>query len=113
MHELSIAATLLEMVETEARKAGLSCVSEITVRVGPLSGVNPEALDFCFGAVKDRSLCKDAKLTIDTPPGVVNCRACGRTAEFTEIVFFCPSCGASDIRLNASRELELREITGE
>lgn len=113
MHELSVAATLLEMVETEARKAGLNSVSIVNVRVGPLSGVNPEALDFCFRALKEQSWCKDACLRIEVPPGAAECRACGERSEFTEILYYCPSCGATDIRLNADRELELREITGE
>ena len=113
MHELSVAATILEMVEAEARKAGLNVVSEVTVRVGPLSGVNADALDFCFGALVDRSWCKGTRLTIEVPPGSMECRACGRKSAFTDIAFFCPFCGDYDIRLDASRDLELREIKGE
>jgi hydrogenase nickel incorporation protein HypA/HybF len=113
MHELSVAATLLEMVETEARKAGLSGVSGVKVRVGPLSGVNPQALDFCFRALREQSWCKQAELSIEVPPGALECRVCGRKSEFTEMVFICPSCGEPDIRIDACRDLELREITGE
>ncbi len=113
MHELSIASTLLDMVESEARKAGLTQVAEVRVRVGPLSGVNADALDFCFGAIVEKSWCKGAKLRIEVPPGTLHCRGCGRTAEVTELVFLCPHCGEADIRLDASRELELREIRGE
>ena len=113
MHELSVAATLLETVETEARKAGLKGVSEVKVRVGPLSGVNPEALDFCFRALREQSWCRGADLSIEIPPGTIECLVCGRKSEFTEMVFICPGCGEPDIRIDACRELELREITGE
>ena len=113
MHELSVAATILDMVETEARKAGLTRVAEVRVLVGPLSGINPESLEFCFGALADQSCSKGARLNIEVPVGVMRCRSCGRESEFTRMTYVCPQCGSVDVGVEASRELQLREIRGE
>jgi hydrogenase nickel incorporation protein HypA/HybF len=113
VHELSIAATLLEMVEKEARKAGLSRVVEVKIRVGPMSGVSVDSLTFCFGALSDKSEWKGSKLNVEVPPGVMSCRTCGGKSDFTRMTYMCPVCGSTDVAVEASRALELCEIRGE
>ncbi len=51
MHELSIASAILDAVRKEAEKRPGVHVSKVGVRIGALSGVEPEALSFGFGAL--------------------------------------------------------------
>lgn len=51
MHELSIADAILDAVRQEAAKHGSARVTKVCVRVGVLSGVEPEALSFGFSAL--------------------------------------------------------------
>jgi hydrogenase nickel incorporation protein HypA/HybF len=113
MHELSVASTILDMVEAEARKAGLSKVAEVRIVVGPLSGVDVESLEFCFRALVDQSWSKGARLNIAVPAGVMRCRSCGQDSEFTKMSYVCPRCGSVNVAVDASRELQLSEIRGE
>ncbi len=51
MHELSIAASILETVKRQAAANGGGRVKKAGVRIGALSGVDTESLRFCFGAI--------------------------------------------------------------
>jgi len=56
VHELSIALNLVEIVEEAARRAGAECVVAVHLRLGAMSGVVREALEFCFPLASD-TLC--------------------------------------------------------
>ena len=53
MHELSIMQSALDQVLEKARQAGASRVHAIRLRIGALSGVVPDALQFAFEALAD------------------------------------------------------------
>ncbi len=114
MHELSIAQRIIEVAEEQARSAGLSRITAIKVRVGGLTTVVPEALDFCFGFAKEDTLAGDASLVIEEVKAEGHCNAC-KTDFLVADAFFllCPSCGASDTTLLKGRELDLLSIEGE
>ena len=51
MHELSIMQSALNQALREARRAGAARVHQIRLRIGVLSGVVPDALQFAFEAL--------------------------------------------------------------
>ena len=51
MHEFSIMQSALNQALREARLAGAARVHEIRLRIGVLSGVVPDALQFAFEAL--------------------------------------------------------------
>ena len=50
MHELSIIASLFEVLEEKAREARALRITSVKLRVGRLSGVVPELLESAFDA---------------------------------------------------------------
>ncbi|KPJ61241.1 MAG: hypothetical protein AMJ46_02770 [Latescibacteria bacterium DG_63] len=114
MHELSVAQRIIEVAEQKARDSGISRITAITVRIGGLTTVVPEALDFCFGFAKEDTLAGDASLVIEEIKAEGCCNAC-KTVFPVDNCFFliCPSCGASDTTLLKGRELDLLSIEGE
>ena len=124
MHELSIAQSLIELVEdelagraaAESRGTGLpACarVGRVTVRVGPLSGVVPEALASAWSVASLRSVVvRGAGLTIDRQPAVVWCPRCAAERELPDPPqrMRCPACGGPTPELRSGRELELTSI---
>ena len=50
MHELSICQALLDQVENVARDHGARRVSRVALRIGALSGIEPELLEHAFVA---------------------------------------------------------------
>lgn len=114
MHELSVAHRIIEVAEEQARVSGLSSIATIKVRIGCLTTVVPEALDFCFGFAREDTLASDARLVIEEVKAEGRCNAC-ETVFPVEDGFFliCPSCGASDTTLLKGRELDLLSLEGE
>ena len=110
MHELSIMESAVNQALAQARQAGASRVHGIRLRIGALSGVVPEALQFAFEAVAAGTPAEHAVLTIENVPARFWCAPCGR--EFAAPDFFgeCPDCHAPSTELRAGREMELTSL---
>ncbi len=78
MHELAIASSILETVLLEAARRNLPPVLGIAVRLGALSNVDPEALQFGFEALKRGTALESARLQIEVVAVQGSCRACGK-----------------------------------
>ena len=107
MHELSIANSILEAVRTEmARRPGVRA-AKVGVRVGELSGVEPEALSFSFDALVAGSDLAPLVLDIETRPRLQRCRACDRTFQVHDFDVTCPDCGTAQTHCVGGNELEM------
>jgi Zn finger protein HypA/HybF involved in hydrogenase expression len=51
MHELGIASSILEAVRTEMAPYPEARAVKVTVRIGAMSGVDPNSLAFCYQAL--------------------------------------------------------------
>ena len=65
MHELSIMQSALSLALDQARQAGAARVHTIRLRIGALSGVVPDALEFAFEALTPGTLAEGAQLAIE------------------------------------------------
>ena len=110
MHEMSVAESLLELIEDEGRSQGFVRVKKIRVKLGALGHIEPEALRFCFDAVSHGSIAEGAHLDLETVAGKGWCSGCGRTVPIAERYDICPECGKSDVRMTAGDELRLAEL---
>jgi hydrogenase nickel incorporation protein HypA/HybF len=106
MHELSIALSLLDRVEEEAaRQEGR--VSAIYVRLGPLSGVVPEALVSAYELAREGTVLEGTQLRIEETPVTGYCSACAREQPLVGMELVCPVCGAPVGEVVGGRELDL------
>jgi hydrogenase nickel incorporation protein HypA/HybF len=110
MHELSIMQSALSQALAEARKAGASRVHEIRLRIGALSGVVPDALQFAFEALSDGTAAANAKLTIEHVPARFWCETCRHEFDSPGLLAECPGCNHPSRELRAGRELELASL---
>ena len=94
----------------ETRKAGASRLEVIHLRIGVLSGVVPEALQFAFEALADGTPAENAKLNIEHVPARFWCATCRREFEAQRLFAECPACGNASGELRAGRELELASL---
>jgi hydrogenase nickel incorporation protein HypA/HybF len=65
MHELSIAMRLVELVEEQLAGEPQAQVTAVDIRVGVLSSVVPEALEFVWGPATQDSRLQGAELRIE------------------------------------------------
>ncbi len=113
MHELSIAREIIEIVEAEVARLNLTRVETVNIRLGALTGVNPDALAFSFEAsVVDTSL-DGARLVIEKVPIKGRCRTCQAGFEVEEFVFLCPKCASGDLEITSGEELDINHLVVE
>jgi hydrogenase nickel incorporation protein HypA/HybF len=108
MHEYSIVQSLMAHVEAHARQHRALSVRRVVVRIGELSGVEPDLLQTAYDLIRERSLCAEAPLDISTVEARWECRQCGRPVA-RGLVLKCEACGAP-ARLVAGDEIVLDRI---
>ncbi len=108
MHELGIAESALRVALDRAQNEGASRVLRMVIRVGALSGVDPEALRFAFTAILPGTPAEGAALQIDPVPALAYCHDCEQDfVPETDHFFECPTCGRLCSTLKQGRELDL------
>jgi hydrogenase nickel incorporation protein HypA/HybF len=108
MHELGIAESALDMALAQATAAGATRVLRLVIRVGTLSGVDPEALRFAFTAILPGTPAEGAALQIDSVTALAYCPDCQQDfVPDTNHFFECPTCGRLSATVKQGRELDL------
>lgn len=110
MHELSIAQNILEIVKQSVPENQAKSVRNIRVRVGQLSGIVPDSLDFCFGAIVNNTEMLQARLAIEQTPMLSQCKNCSHRFGIEDWVFSCPVCQSTSLELISGKELEIVDI---
>lgn len=110
MHELSIAQSILEIVQQNLPQEDLHSVKSVKVQVGELCGVVPDSLEFCFSAIAAETSLYQARLEIERIPFTVYCPTCRRTAASALGVALCPQCGSAETNVLSGTELRVLEI---
>ncbi|MGD0737263.1 MAG: hydrogenase maturation nickel metallochaperone HypA [Terracidiphilus sp.] len=111
MHELSIVSSVVETVmESLAAYPGARVV-EVRLRVGALSAVIEDSLQFCFGIAAEGTPLEKARLVVTIVPVVMHCAGCDADVELESVQSFrCPRCDAPCFDLRQGRELEIESF---
>jgi hydrogenase nickel incorporation protein HypA/HybF len=111
MHELSIVSSVVDSV-TEALAAYPGAkVKEVRLRVGALSAVIEDSLQFCFGIATEDTPLAGSKLVVMILPVVMHCETCNQDVELKSLQSFrCPICDTPVDDLRQGRELEIDSI---
>ncbi|MEU4422562.1 hydrogenase maturation nickel metallochaperone HypA [Actinoplanes sp. NPDC024001] len=103
MHELAIATNVADAV---CERAAGRRVRRVTVRIGALTAVVPEAMRWCFRLAAEGTVADGADLEIEHQPGAGHCRSCGADFGLPDLVLLCP-CGSADVEVTAGRDLRI------
>jgi hydrogenase nickel incorporation protein HypA/HybF len=107
MHELSLAQSIVDLVQEQCGSERFARVRTIRVSVGQLSTVDPRSLEFGFEVVARGTIAEGASLTIERPAGRAYCTDCAVTVEIATRADACPICsghrwvvvGGQDLRV--------------
>lgn len=91
MHEYSIIASLVARVEEIAEEKDAVAVKAVWVRLGELSGVEPELLRTAYETFREGTVCETAELHVTRTEVRWRCRECGGEIPKGERLV-CPSC---------------------
>jgi hydrogenase nickel incorporation protein HypA/HybF len=110
MHELAVCQALLRQVLDISACRGRRQVGRVSLRIGPLSGVEPALLRSAFPLAAARSACADAQLLIEESAIEVVCRACRSASTAVANHILCARCGSWRVEVTKGDELLLVEI---
>ena len=91
MHEYGLVEALLERVETEAHARHASAVHRLTVRIGPLAGVDRDLFAKAYLLCRPGTLCHEAELVLRTEEVDWRCEACNAAIP-PGAALVCPTC---------------------
>ncbi|TWU50572.1 Hydrogenase/urease nickel incorporation protein HypA [Rubripirellula tenax] len=126
MHERSLVKSLLRQVEQIAAENGATEVSEVTVEIGPLSGIEIDLVRIAFDeliSVVDlvQNPSKDGSLTRSTTPQMrlviiesalaIECLRCHQESELNTFIFRCHQCGSGRVKVIAGDQFRLLSVT--
>jgi hydrogenase nickel incorporation protein HypA/HybF len=110
MHEMALAESVLQIIEDYAMKQRFTRVKSVCIEIGALSGVELEALRFCFDAVTRGSLAQGAQLQIIDVPGSGWCMQCGTTVAMEERYSACPRCQSYGLQPSGGTQMRVKEL---
>ena len=105
MHELSVCQGLMRQVDRIAAQNNATAVERIVLKVGALSGVEPDLLKHAFTIARQGTVAENAELEMQEGPVVVRCTLCGAAGEAAVNRLVCPEC--SDWRVDVTEGEEL------
>jgi hydrogenase nickel incorporation protein HypA/HybF len=107
MHEVGIAASILESVETEVRRRPESLFLAVGVRIGELSNVDKDALGFAFEALTRKTSLESLKLEVEWCSRRQKCRDCQEEFAVKGFHLSCPNCGGNKTSCIGGTELDI------
>ena len=93
MHEYSLIQSMLSRVGDEVRRRSALRVHALAIRVGDLSGVDPELLAGAWEIAREGTPCAAAELRVTRVPAAWSCPRCHRTFAAGEVLR-CSACDA-------------------
>ncbi len=92
-----------------ARQNGASRVTLVRLRIGEMSDIVPEALDFAWDAVCEERgpIVAGCKLEVESVRPRFACMECGNVYDADRLHPRCPECGSGKTLLEQGRELEI------
>jgi hydrogenase nickel incorporation protein HypA/HybF len=110
MHELSIAISIIELAEEEARKANANSISKIEVEIGDMAGVEKEALQFCWDSAILGTMAAEAELVIHSVAGEAHCLECGKDFPIEHFFAECPFCKSYRYEVTKGKKLRVSSL---
>jgi len=118
MHELSLAASVVDFLQRLSKEQGMSRIDAIFLEIGEMTHVDPRQLRYSLKMVSQGTVAEKSKVYIRRSGIVLRCRKCGKESRLklmdaiTDYTLKCAACGSSDVDIDKGRELVLKRIRG-
>ena len=111
MHELSLAQSILEIIDEYAGKHGFKKVNSLSLTLGRLACVETSTLCTAFEIQAKGSCAEGAKLNFKILPPRIHCFECSKDLEVKEFGSDCPKCGSPEVTLiDGTEELKIIDM---
>jgi hydrogenase nickel incorporation protein HypA/HybF len=110
VHELSLAAEILRLVQDAAAREHFRRVAMLRLEAGALAGVEVGALRFALDAVAPGTCLAGAQIEIEEPPGRAWCGQCAAEVAIESRAEPCPHCGGLALRPTGGDSLRVLDL---
>jgi hydrogenase nickel incorporation protein HypA/HybF len=113
MHELTLAESVIGIVESAAKKAQARRVVSVRLVIGVLAHIEPETLQYCCELVSRSTLAEGARFAIERTPARAWCNVCLSDQEVSTLGEPCARCGDYQLTITAGDEMQVVDISVE
>lgn len=110
MHEMSLVAKLLTLVEHYASQQSGQDIHSITVEIGTLMAVDKIAFQHCFAIAKKNSIACRSELKIIDISATAECANCQQEFFLEKRYTACPGCGDFALLVKQGDQMRLLEM---
>ncbi len=110
MHEMSICESIMEVIEGQAVEQKFTQVLAVCLEIGPLAGVELEALLFSYEVVTRGTLAENSRLDIIELPMNAWCMLCSKKVDVKARFDACPDCGSYQVQITGGDELRIKNM---
>ena len=110
MHEMSICEGILQVIEDQAKAQQFARVKRVRLEIGPLAGVELEALTFSYDVVTKNSIAHESKLEVIELPVNGWCMPCAKQVSVAARYDPCPDCGSYQVEITGGDELRIKDM---
>jgi len=110
MHEYSIVQSLLDQCEENARANDATKVTKVVVKIGVMSGVEPDLLQTAFDTFKAGTMCEDCEYIQNIQKIKIKCHKCDMVSELEKHEYCCPKCQSIELDVLDGEDLMLMQL---
>ncbi len=107
MHEATICESILQTMRELKREKGYAEIRSVSLEIGELQLVMPDALDFAFSALTKGTEFENVKLIQNLIPGRGTCNICQVEQARATLYEVCQQCGGYDFTMRNGMELNI------
>lgn len=110
MHEYSIVQSLIDSCQENAQANNATKVTKVVIKIGVMSGVEPELLRTAFDTFKEKTICDGAEFTINIQQVIVKCNECLSESTIEGREYHCPKCKSVDLKVLDGEDMYLMQL---
>ncbi len=110
MHEYSIVQSLLNQCEEIAQKNSAKEITKVVVKIGVMSGVEPNLLKIAFETFKEGTMCEKCEYIQNIQKIKIRCLDCNCISELEKNEYACPQCNSVELDVIDGEDLMLMQL---
>ena len=110
MHEYSIVQSLLDQCEQNTKANNATKVTKVVVKIGVMSGVEPDLLKTAFDTFKEGMMCEDCEYIQHIQKIKIKCLDCNTISELEKNEYSCPKCQSVELDVIDGEDLMLMQL---
>jgi len=110
MHEYSIVQALIDQCEENARRHNATKIKKVVVKIGVMSGVEPDLLKIAFETFKEGTMCEGCEYIQNIQKLKIRCLKCDSVSELERYEYACPKCQSIDVEVIDGEDMFLMQL---